>query len=307
MKVEYKVLWIDDLIDEFEEEGCINAISEHLEEEGFKPIIITSSKPDVFFDNLDDSFDLILTDYHMGETNGENIINKIRELSIFTEILFYTAKADLKDIEKINRISFLQTSGDSRGHYKAVEEETIKLIDLTVKKFQNIIAMRGMIMHETSYLDNQSLHIIETYINNRECKEMADTVFTKLSSQLNEKLKKTEECKATKNLKKLSKDNFLFSAEYKIDALSYINKDVGLTDFSIDYKNEINNVRNKFAHAVLLKDDNGREFFKSGEDGMTFDKELCKKIRKNINKHKDNLDELNSRIENTFKAAGLKK
>ena len=49
MKVEYKVLWIDDLIDEFEEEGCINAISEHLEEEGFKPIIITSSKPDVFF------------------------------------------------------------------------------------------------------------------------------------------------------------------------------------------------------------------------------------------------------------------
>lgn len=99
----------------------------------------------------------------------------------------------------------------------------------------------------------------------------------------------------------------MFSAEYKIDALSYINKDVGLTDFSIDYKNEINNVRNKFAHAVLLKDDNGREFFKSGEDGMTFDKELCKKIRKNINKHKDNLDELNSRIENTFKAAGLKK
>lgn len=298
MKVEYKILWIDDLIDEFEDEGCIDAISEHLEEEGFKSNIIKSSKPNIFFENLDDSFDLILTDYHMGEVNGEGIINKVRELSIFTEILFYTAKADLKDTEKINRISFLQTSGDARGHYKAVEEETIKLIDLTVRKFQNIVAMRGMIMHETSYLDNQSLYIIENYIaRNGNCEEMAKIIFEKLSVHLNEKVHKAKECEAAKNLKKLSKDNFLFSADYKIDALSCIIKSVGLEDFSSEYKNEINNVRNKFAHAILLVDKDGREYFRSGIDGMTFDKELCKKIRKDINKHKDNLDKLNKKLQ----------
>lgn len=263
MKVEYKVLWIDDLIEEFEEEGCIEAINKHLEDESFKPKILKSSKPDLFFENLDDSIDLILTDYHMGDTNGEEIINRIREKSIMTEILFYTAKADLKDTQKINRISFLETSGDPRGHHKAVEEETIKLIDLTIKKFQNIISMRGMIMHETSFLDYQSSSIIENYVNKNECGEMADALCTKLESRLGEKLKKTLECKATKDIKKLSKDQFLFSAEYKIDALSFINKKVEVKDFSEDYKSQITNVRNKFAHAVLLKDPEGREYFKS--------------------------------------------
>ena len=292
MKVEYKILWIDDLIDEFEDEGCVDVISEYLQEEGFNPNIITSSKPESFFEKLDDTFDLILTDFHMGDTTGEDIINRVRELSILTEILFYTAKADLKDTAKINRISFLQTSGDARGHHKTVEEETIKLISLTIKKFQNIVAMRGMIMQETSSLDNQSLNIINTYLDENKCDDIAENIANKLSTHLDEKVKKSEEFKATKNLKKLAKDNFLFSADYKIDVLSSIIVKSGLQDFSSDYKNELISIRNKFAHAVLLKDENGREYFQSGVDGMTFDEGLCKTIRKNINKHKSNLDEL---------------
>lgn len=55
--------------------------------------------------------------------------------------------------------------------------------------------------------------------------KIADALCTKLESRLGEKLK-TLECKATKDIKKLSKDQFLFSAEYKIDALSFINKKV---------------------------------------------------------------------------------
>lgn len=294
MKVEYKILWIDDQIDDFEEEGCVDAISSHLEENGFTPNIIKSSKSKDFFDNLDDTFDLILTDFHMGAVTGEDIITQVREQSILTEILFYTAKADLKDTHKINRISFLQTSGDARGHHKTVEEETIKLIDLTIKKFQHIVAMRGMIMHETSTLDSQSLKIIKQFLDKDGCNydELAASIFDKILANLDEKIKKATEYKEKMDFKKLTKDNVLFSADNKIEALSSIANTSNVTDFTEDYKNEVIAMRNKFAHAELLKDENGREYFKSGNDGLTFDENLCREIRKNINKHKKNLDDL---------------
>lgn len=40
----------------------------------------TLASSHLFFENLDDSIDLILTDYHMGDTNGEEIINRIRKI-----------------------------------------------------------------------------------------------------------------------------------------------------------------------------------------------------------------------------------
>ena len=59
-------------------------------------------------------------------------------------------------------------------------------------------------------------------------------------------------------------------------------------DYSTDYKNEIISLRNKFAHAVLIKDDKGRQYFQHGSTGITFDDNLCKTIRKNINKYRNN-------------------
>ena len=57
-----------------------------------------------------------------------------------------------------------------------------------------------------------------------------------------------------------------------------------------DFKKEVIRVRNQFAHSVLDTDENGREFFRNKSEGITFDSEFCKKIRKDINKHKKNLD-----------------
>ena len=67
--------------------------------------------------------------------------------------------------------------------------------------------------------------------------------------------------------------------------------------FINDFKAEIINIRNQFAHAVLDIDENGREFFRNKAEGITFDDELCKKIRSNINKHKINLDKLIEKLE----------
>jgi CheY-like chemotaxis protein len=309
MKIEYNVLWLDDQIDTFIEDEYVDKIKTHLEEEGFDANVIPVSKPEDFFSHLNDSVDLILTDYNMAEKNGAQIVEEVRSKSIFTEILFYTAKADLQNLDKIDRITFLQTDKISGStHHEKVVEKAISLIDLTIKKFQHIVAMRGMIMNETSSLDAQSMEILKSYLNCKKkgcgecidkerCKPIADSIFGKLEQQLKDKQCDVVKLKSNSNLRQLIKDNFLFSADYKIDALSKILESLNIADFSADYKTEIITIRNKFAHAVLEKDEEtGREYFKHGEDGITFDENYCKTIRKNINKHKHNLDDLQSKL-----------
>lgn len=312
MKIDYNVLWLDDQIDVFIEDEYVDGIKSHLEEEGFNANIITVSKPVDFFLQLNDSIDLILTDYNMAGKNGAQIVEEVRDQSIFTEILFYTAKADLQNLDKIDRITFLQTDKVSGGtHHEKVVEKAISLINLTIKKFQHVVAMRGMIMHEVSSLDDQMLEILKSYLNCKEkscvectdkekCKPIADSIFGKLEQQFIDKRNDVVKLKEKNNLRKLIKDNFLFSADYKIEALSKILEILNIIDFSADYKTEIITVRNKFAHAVLEKDgETGREYFKHGEDGITFDEDYCKNIRKNINKHKQNLDNLQSKIKHS--------
>jgi CheY-like chemotaxis protein len=300
MKIDYNILWLDDNITAFEEDGWINKIKQYLSDEGFEPKIKAVARVDEFYANLNESFDLILTDYHMAVKKGDEIVKDIREKNILTEILFYTAKADLQEIGNIDRITFLETSGD---HHSEVIEEMKELIGLTIKKFQHIIAMRGMLMHETSALDSQTKQILLTYMSSKKADNLIiiDSICQKLDELLSKKQEIVKRVKNSKKYKDLVKDTFLFSTEYKIEAIKFVLEKLSLPDFTDSYKNEVSNFRNKFAHAVLEKDDNGKQYFKSGEDGIAFDEHLCRTLRKDINKHKKNIDELENKLKEFIK------
>jgi CheY-like chemotaxis protein len=304
MKLNYKVLWLDDKIEElFIDDEYDVALRDYLIELGFNPTIDTVSDQGDFFEKLDQSYDLILTDYHLknntSETrDGDQIVKEVREKSIFTEILFYSAQGAVKETHKLDRITFLETKRLSGSHQDVLFDHTKKLIDLTVKKFQHIVAMRGMIMHETSSLDALMLQIIQDSIAKGEIdfNEMAESIYDDLIKMLMRKVDAVEACKTKKNFKTLTKDNFIFSASYKIKTLSQILTSLELEDFSKDYEVNINTMRNKFAHAVLQTDNKGVEYFNDGESGMKFDETLCKQIRKNINMHAKNLENLNAQL-----------
>lgn len=306
MKIEYRILWLDNEISAFIEDDVISEIEKHLMDEGFNPIIITTSDEDDFLSKLDDSYDLILTDYHLNRINGDKIVEEIRnpERSIFTEILFYTAKADLKDTNKISRISFLETNGKTTTHQETIILEVKKLIDLTIKKFQHIVAMRGMIMHETSILDTKMLNLILNSLSHEKINfnKLAESIYDQLIALYQTKSEFVNVCKTKSKFKDLTKDTFVFSSDYKIQTLKQIIDSIGdIEDFSDNYKTEIISIRNKFAHAVLQKDEHGREFFKHMEEGVTFDKELCKKIRQDILKHKNNIELLENKLNEPVK------
>lgn len=306
MQLEYKILWLDDQIDSFIDDEYVDEIKTYLENEGFEPIVHTTNSATDFFSKLDDSYDLILTDYHMGEMNGDKVVAKIRnESKIFAEILFYTARADLQDIIKIDRISFLETSSSGTTHENAVVEKIKKLIDLTLQKFHDIVVMRGMIMNETSDMDNQKLEMIKQYINglsSEKTNELKLDILKQIETLFTGKLSLAEEWKnGAKGFTKLMKDTFVFSADYKIKTLAWILSDLAETDFSNEYQDEIIKIRNKFAHAILEeeKDEHGkviRKYFKHGDTGLTFDEALCKTIRTNIKKHKVNLKSLKDKL-----------
>lgn len=307
MKLRYNILWLDDQIEEFMEDGFVDQIKEFLDNEGFEYNIKTLSCADDFFACLSDQWDLILTDYNMEGMNGAEVITKIRGKQIFTEILFYTAQKSWESLDKIDRISFVQTAGIVSGnHHEIVTREAMRLIALTIKKFQDIVAMRGMIMHETSSLDAQINSLVQSYLacesesncdmcqNKEQCKSIADTVIPQMEAHLNQKLKITSK----RDFKKIRKDNFLYSADYKRIVLGKLLKLHGIKDFSSNYKDDIITIRNKFAHAVLLSDEHGQSYFENKDEDLKFDDTLCKEIRKNIRKYKKLIDEASVTILN---------
>ena len=61
MKIEYKILWLDDQIKDFIEDEIIEEVERFLIKQGFQPKITTVSTSKDFFEVLDNSYDLILT------------------------------------------------------------------------------------------------------------------------------------------------------------------------------------------------------------------------------------------------------
>jgi CheY-like chemotaxis protein len=313
MKLDYKILWLDDKIKDFVDDEYLEEIVQYLKAEEFNPVIKTTDKQDEFYEYLaNDDYDLILTDYHLNENaknkgiNGDGIVETVRNSkNIFTEILFYTAKAELKGSFKWDRISFLETEQFGKGkHHEKVVEKVINLINLTIEKFHDIVVMRGMIMHEISDLDNQKIELIKKYINDN-TPETVNTlkleILKDIDKHFSSKLRKVNgDWKVQpRGFKNLIKDDFVFSAAYKIKTLGWILNKLSESDFSNDYKDEIINIRNIFAHATLEeeRDEAGkliRKYFKRGD--ITFNAEKCKEIRGHINKHKNNLDKLQTKL-----------
>ena len=299
MKLEYKILWLDDNKKVIEEDGYPSEIEEHLREKAFIPKIILVDCKDDFFGNLEqDDFDLILTDFNLNDSeNGDEIIQQVRNRSIFTEIMFYSALSKIKNPENLDRITFLDTSKmiDRNNHFPNVIKKAISLIDLTIKKFENIVVMRGMIMQETSSLDATIENIVNKYIAtlNEENKQLLlNDIFINIEKNAKEKYEKAQ----SKKYNKILKDNVLFSSAQKIKTLGKILIELKFEDFSNGYSEDIILNRNKLAHAELTKNEQDKYCFKSKDDEIIFAENFCRNMRKNLIDYREKIEKIQSMI-----------
>lgn len=301
MKLEYNILWIDNDIQDYIDNGDVNSIESFLEDLGFEPTIVTvedEAELDKYIFQY--KYDLIISDYNLNATTGDVIIEKIRDEKGFsTEILFYTAKSNFRENPDVKeRLAFTDriTFHSNRDTFLDKAE---KLIMLTLDKLLELNATRGLITASTSELDVEIetivMDLIEKYnIEEDQLKEYINTkVFTPLEKKTQTFWEKYGDFKSY-----FHKVDAVKKWEIFRDILKKIKNNQEITDFlngNKTYQTDVIDVRNKFAHAKsYMKDDKLVLKGQLGKDDFEFDDQACISIRKNLINHKRNIEALKS-------------
>lgn len=299
MKIDYNIIWVEDKIDSKAFKRLIKRIKTFLTQQFFNVNIVTAEDFDEFKENFEQhsEFDLVITDLNLNEGKGSDVINFVRKAkNDLTEIFFYSANDEVSDVELENssRISFYRL--DNHNLYRTLQTKLEELISLTISKFQHIVSMRGMIMHETSSLDLQMSTIVKSQIKNPDLKEKLSPTLNKIFESILKNAEEKFNKAKSRKLKDILRDNVLFNSSQKVFALGAILDVIGIDNFAKEYEEEIILIRNQFAHAELIKSKEGKEFFRIKGEEVYFDADFCRKIRKDIIKHKTNLDKLSDKL-----------
>jgi len=310
MSLEYKILWVDDDVETFEDLEYPSRIQNYLSELFFEPIIQTYDTVKEAKENITaQKYDLILSDYNIDNEKGDDFIRFIREQHVSTEILFYSAQSEFITAAHAllqDRISFASINSPTGEGYKILYDKILDLINYTIKKVQELPNVRGLVMTETSYLDKLMSDLILKYIEQAEPKKMTDIqkkLFKHMSKSIKGNLNKNEcenscslkiEEKAMNEIVKMrlfesSKKAYTIKLLIEIEKLKVETK----ADFYTDYIEDIINNRNNLAHAYS-EYQNGKEVLVTNAPNgiIVFDAEKCAQIRSNILFYKRMLDSL---------------
>lgn len=282
MKIEYKILWLEDDISWLRVPK--NRIEKEIESYGFLPLINTINDCDLTKMEYND-YDLILVDYNLNcgsENRGNNILTLLRNRKILADAIFYSNTDIATLYEKVKQDKISNVSIFDRAVFNDENIDQIyEIITYYLKKDLDLNSMRGIMMSEVAKFDNKIWEILnkitdaESLIPYVRCRtKIQKTDFENMSNKvLQEKLLSKEDStafltssmrsKLLKNLiKKMSENNNVYNSSY--DSLKV-------------FYDEILKERNALAHRENLMED---------------DEEKFKLIRKNIIKHKKSFEEL---------------
>jgi hypothetical protein len=149
----FTILWVED------KEGIIRhqtePIKKHLAGLGYELILLPAKDKEEFEKYIDSesNIDVVVTDFAISDGfNGLQVVQKIRSLRRTIDVLFYSAQEDTFKDEKIfteiGRYGLVIT-WDS----KDVEEPLKELIDKNLRKYQNIVFLRGFFISEVIDLE----------------------------------------------------------------------------------------------------------------------------------------------------------
>jgi CheY-like chemotaxis protein len=301
MKIDYKILWFEDIPEWYN--SIIPFIEEYLVDQGFNLI------PDRYDsgENLEkliknNDFDLILVDYNLPGELGDKIIEKIRSFSLYTNIIFYSQDGESK-------VRAALQSKSVEGVYCAnrnkddFEEKVTKIIDITIKKVQDVNNMRGLVIASTSDLDIVMEDIISKRVkklNKQDVAKYRDEIKTKFIDSLNDRIGKVKKLNLETEF-----DTFVSRLEssHKWRATLNICREFEslreYEDIIGQYNEEVIKERNKLAHLREETDKNGIKILKStltGDDNFIFNEAKCIEIRSNLRKYQETLNKIKELI-----------
>ncbi len=300
MKLNYYILWVEDDNSWFETTSEL--FKETILDYGFNPIIERKVSLDEVIEEIAISglkkYDILLIDFNLKDSkSGDSIIDFLRDKDIYTDIVFYSSDKSLI-LESVSKHQF---EGVYHSDRKEVEDKFVKVFKTTIKKIEEINSMRGLIVGETSELDSiiDELLIIYTkspFIDNFDCdKYIQEQVFGKLEG----KLTFLQKCYDEQGLSGLLPH---FEAIRKWELLRKIlkkNKDSKeyisvFLSVNATYQDDVIDIRNKFAHAKVIVQEDGTEVLEAQFKGshFEFNETKFKEIRESLLKHREALIKL---------------
>ncbi len=296
MRIEYRILWVEDQKNWYDDSKGL--LEDYLNDLGF----LLKSKLCKSFDEVKEEFgrnqlkeyDLLLVDFSLaGSPNGDTIIKFIREevdAPILTDVIFYST-----DIESV-RTSLKENGFEGVYTSPRVDftDKAERVIDSTIKKVQEVNSMRGLIMAETSDLDELMTDIILKLLNS-DISEQIETYINQLLSGISDNLAKYE----LKDIGSKVKHSGYFNSLKKAKTINklYKIKKIGVEKFAHQYDTKVISTRNLFAH-VIESEKNGEKVLISHLTGKEeiFNEERCAEIRKNLIYYREILENINEQI-----------
>lgn len=303
MSLRYKVLWVDDRIDEFISLNFNKELKDYIDASFFESEIdMCESAEEAKAKLREKKYDVIFSDYNMSEEKGDSFIQDIRSQNINCEILFYSAQEE-PPLVQADRISFLRLQ--SNRAYNELMNKIKSVIDLSLEKINDLTSIRGLVMAEVSDLDVKMKEIIIKYYqkNKNEQEKLKTYAVDKIQERLKENLIQKSECKmdcihAWQNNSIIDFiDDQNFDSYSKARLINKILKDKNGSSnkFLDNYSKEIIKNRNLLAHCKSEIKDN-IEVLITSDETKVFDKNEFKTIRQNILKYNGILKKLYAEI-----------
>lgn len=159
MRLTFNILWFEDTPSITD--GIIEPVRDHLHEQGYSLNIVEILKDSTGLHEIIQSVndkrldvDLILMDYNLaGGEKGDKLIETIRRGELLTDIIFYSEHRGFRD--KIGLLDGIYTTDRDE-----LEEKTILVSDHILKKALDLPNLRGLVMSETSELEELMRQII---------------------------------------------------------------------------------------------------------------------------------------------------
>lgn len=298
MRLKYKILWIEN--EEDWVDSIYDQIQEHLSDLGFEfeKKLIAKEEESVNYDE----YDLILMDLNLAEQpNGAELIERIRNLNVFTDIVFYSSVGidTLREKGREKNLEGVYYSG--RTPDSSFVRKVCQVIDSTIKKVQDLSNLRELVMAEVSDLDSLMDEIIVKYYVDQ---SLLDEFHRRITKNKENNIKKSLDndgidCEKTckLNWRQFNIDKLLkiIDSSQKVRAINILLErhkkqgtdlyqspnDKGFVD---NYLQDIIYVRNNLAHCSSVIE-NGKEILKTRSGDLFFDTDMIIDIRKKIREY----------------------
>jgi len=286
MRLRYNILWFEN------DDDWVNSIRPRLERYLLDLGFTLETELYDSGENLEEiinnpEINLILIDENLEEGefwkgDGKSLIERIRQNELYTEIIFYSG------------ISVVEITKGLEGVYLAdrdnIFEKTTKIIDLTIKKNQDISNIRGLFIAEAIDIAGQMEEILSEILKMKEearrffinevVQEEFFTDYAKykiIQRFLKQKIKSLKAQLQSASNKKGQIKEILSQLEEVKEKFNQLEKEVII-------------IRNELAHAKVSPDKRDTLICRNKE--KLFDQNKCKEIRKTFLKHQENLNKL---------------